>query len=301
MAALLAADRYLSEELLSLRVYALLAGAELRRASQSCRRWLGGLRAAPRVVQERARWRWRWSRASSHALIHGDDACAVRGGGGWHPGAVAIADLRLTADSEAAWRVDSTGAGEAASQEAMEEGYAYIMGRNDAPADRAKERCTLTARRPQVHSGHVSGVQTASRPGGELMRARAWVPEGPLEAWFDDPQASMFYGGRSLRCCFSTGDSSGPRIDYVQADGRLVDACLSRLRHVGDWVEFHLSAGVLSAVDFKGHTFVWSGRLPAGTAWYPTLAWTGSSAVLCLTYPEHFAAAQQPREAPGGT
>lgn len=102
---------------------------------------------------------------------------------------------------------------------------------------------------------------------------------------------SMFYGGRSLRCCLSNGDSTGPRVDYVQEDQIFVDVRMSRLRMPGQWVEFHLQRGTLRARDFAGGAFQWSVSVPDGEVWLPTVAWTGSRASLRLAPPEHFAAA----------
>mmetsp|Transcript_38464 Transcript_38464/g.107160 ORF Transcript_38464/g.107160 Transcript_38464/m.107160 type:complete len:276 (-) Transcript_38464:249-1076(-) len=266
------ADGQFPADLLGLHVYPQLSGAVLRHAALSCQRWLQGLRVAPKIVHERVRWRWRWRDASRSASICSDDPAVVTGGGGWHPGSVVLADLKLTASSEVAWRLvlgvscsrgdllmgitqslqaaalhvadqdapsalEEERAAEQDALDALEEGYSYIMGRERAPP-------------------------------------------------------SLFYGGNSCRCCFAVGDGSGPRIDYAQRDGRLVEMTLSKLRRAGDWVEFHLRRGVLSSIDFAGKTFQWSSHVPVGTVWYPTVAWTGSNAVLHLAFPEHFAAEQ---------
>jgi hypothetical protein len=87
---------------------------------------------------------------------------------------------------------------------------------------------------------------------------------------------SIFFGGRSLRCCYTdpAGKGEGPKIDHG-ADGQS-PGCLSKLRHVGDWVEFSLRDGVLRAVDHKRRQFCWENRVSAGERWVPTVAWTGA-------------------------
>lgn len=101
---------------------------------------------------------------------------------------------------------------------------------------------------------------------------------------------SIFYGGRSRRCCFATptvhrssGGPSGPTIDTGR-DGKS-PATLARLRHVGDWVEFALRDGVLSATDHTGNSHVWGVRVQDGEIWVPTVAWTGSRASVRLAPP----------------
>ena len=94
---------------------------------------------------------------------------------------------------------------------------------------------------------------------------------------------------------------------------------LAKLRHVGDWVEFSLLDGELSATDHTGHAHTWGMRdihtgmrdihaymhayrhacihayrhahtwgmrVDEGEVWVPTLAWTGSKASVRLAPPE---------------
>jgi hypothetical protein len=101
---------------------------------------------------------------------------------------------------------------------------------------------------------------------------------------------SIFYGGRSRRCCFATptahrasGGPSGPTIDTGR-DGKS-PATLAKLRKVGDWVEFALRDGVLSATDHTGHSHAWGARVEDGEIWVPTVAWTGSRTSVRLAPP----------------
>mmetsp|Transcript_106144 Transcript_106144/g.236889 ORF Transcript_106144/g.236889 Transcript_106144/m.236889 type:complete len:261 (-) Transcript_106144:16-798(-) len=93
--------------------------------------------------------------------------------------------------------------------------------------------------------------------------------------------ASIFYGGRSLRCCFSNGFGEGPRIDYGPSSGVQVEGRLSRLSNVGDWVRFDvLKGGQVEAHDMAGRSMRWGFRIQEGDLWQPTVAWTGSNAVI---------------------
>ena len=97
---------------------------------------------------------------------------------------------------------------------------------------------------------------------------------------------SIFYGGRSRRCCFATptAHSSGPSID-TGPDGNS-PGMLAKLRHVGDWVEFSLVGGQLRATDHAGKTHVWGMQVEEGEIWVPTVAWTGSRASIRLAPPQ---------------
>ena len=58
-----------------------------------------------------------------------------------------------------------------------------------------------------------------------------------------------------------------------------------RLQHVGDWVEFWLEDGEVSATDHAGGEFVWNARVDDDQTWVPTVAWTGKS--LCSNARTH--------------
>ena len=137
-------------------------------------------------------------------------------------------------------------------EELLEMGYHYIMGRR-IDAD-----------------GEIQTSPSGSQPGGE----------GGLAP------CSIFYGGRSRRCCFAmpTANSSGPSIDMGH-DGSSPGS-LAKLRNQGDWVEFWLVGGTLRATDHAGRTHVWGSlRVRDGEIWVPTLAWTGSRARIRLAPP----------------
>ena len=109
----------------------------------------------------------------------------------------------------------------------------------------------------------LRSIASQTRPSSATLRMR-----------HGDAPPSIFYGGGSCRCVYSLGDGTGPKID----DGR--DASgpgrLSKMRRVGNWVEFSLRGGVLRGRDFRGRTFVWQRELPPGEVWWPTVAWAGT-------------------------
>ena len=225
----------LNDWILAQMVYPLLDATSLRVCRTGCRAWAAATRLAPPQVVVAQRWRGCWSAVGAGATVDAHDRSLALGSGGWHPGGAAVAQLKLTAERDVAWRFllegpsagpqlgdillgisRDCGGGRAAK---MGLGCNFIMGRSDAPP-------------------------------------------------------SIFYGGGSCRCVYSLGDGTGPKID----DGR--DASgpgrLSKMRRVGNWVEFSLRGGVLRGRDFRGRTFVWQRELPPGEVWWPTVAWAGT-------------------------
>lgn len=244
----------LSDEVLSRHILPLLPGVSLRDAAGSCRLWLRSLHATDAEVQRRARWVWTWQVVGGGARRHLHDPAVAIGGGDWHPGGVAVASLALTADVDVAWRIvlDLPGTGD------------LLLGVTRAPPSRD------LAQLKSVQDDAVSA-------GCDYMMGRGSAPP------------SMFYGGRSPGCCvapgmFCSGDGTGPRLDFRPRD------CvrLTKLRRPGDWVEFQMQRGGLSARDFSGRSFQWSVRVRHGEVWLPTVAWTGSTAHLRLAPPEYF-------------
>jgi len=94
----------------------------------------------------------------------------------------------------------------------------------------------------------------------------------------DSGPPSMFYGGCNLCCCYSLGDGQGPRTDYGTSSGPDVGGRLAKLRDAGDWVEFRVQDGTVSAQDYAGGAFQWNARLGTDERWQPAVAWTGSKA-----------------------
>lgn len=173
---------------------------------------------------------------------HGDtkDVAVAVGGGGWHPGGVAVAELPLSTDFEISFR--------------------FVLEANSGGGDllfgltRREEACS------------EEQLQKALAIGYGFIMGRELAP------------ASIFYGGGSLRCAFATGDQKGPRIDYGPAGGIQVEGRLSRIRKPGEWVDFRVSNGIVQAQDYKGNVFKWGASLQPGEVWQPTVAWTGSKA-----------------------
>mmetsp|Transcript_36885 Transcript_36885/g.50430 ORF Transcript_36885/g.50430 Transcript_36885/m.50430 type:complete len:261 (+) Transcript_36885:62-844(+) len=216
-----------------------LHASALRSFALSCRKLLQSLRALP-AQRRRAQNLVRWNVFGGGASGDAADEAVAKGGGGWHPGGVALAEVQLTDASQRCVRFelevdDARGdlllglsrccSGLPADQlrESVDQGYSYIMGRDSGPP-------------------------------------------------------SIFYGGYSLRCCYSLGDGQGPRIDYGTSSGPQVGARLAKLRHAGDWVEFRVQDGIVSARDYAGGTFQWNAHLGTDERWQPAVAWTGSKA-----------------------
>jgi len=194
-------------------------------------------------VRRRARSFIRWRGIGAGAHVDEQDPSVAVGGGGWHPGGVAVADLQITKESRTTFRFvveqKSNRGGDlllgitrcdewlsrSQEQEALDTGYGYIMGR-------------------------------------ELARA------------------SIFYGGGSMRCCCSRGDGAGPQIDHGPAARIQRDARMARLSRAENWVDFELAEGVVTARDFLDSTFEWSATIGPDEVWQPTVAWTGSNAAL---------------------
>lgn len=217
-----------------------LYAADLRSASICCRQSLQALLAAPEIVRWQARNLVCWHSFGGGARADDGDPAVVVGGGGWHPGGVATAALHLSSVSRAAFRFEV---------ERVSRIGDLLLG--------------LTRIRSRLSDNQL---QEALDMGYHFIMGRELAP------------ASIFYGGRSLRCCFSHGDGKGPALDYGLPSGPQTDFRMSRLCKKGDWVEFHLTDGVVRATDFSGRTFQWFSRMGADEIWQPTVAWTGSTA-----------------------
>ena len=251
-------------------IYTLLPAHSLRAAAASNTAWCHALRRAPQAVRSRAGWLHCWTSAGAGASIQHTDSAVCSGDGSWSPGGVALAStLPLSRTQDSGFRLvvedaapgdllmgitlhqpEAAGAaagGDDGRMSLLEMGYHYIMGRR---------------------LGADGSVQISPGVGGVVA------------------PRSIFYGGRSRRCVFAapTINSSGPTVD-TGPDGRSPGK-LAKLRHVGDWVEFWLVDGQLSATDHAGHTHAWGVQVEVGEVWVPTLAWTGSRASIRLAPPE---------------
>jgi len=200
------------------------------------------MKSALENTSDDVKWRLqnivRWCHSGGEAQICKRDASVAFSCGGWYPGGVALADLRITSDCNLSFRFEVTFPGTPARdvmigltqctdgtswdkcQAAMDTGYEYIMGRGPAPA-------------------------------------------------------SIFIGGGSVaQCCFSSGDSSGPRVDSLSEGAGL--ECTG-MYCIGQWIHFCCTAGVITATDDSGNFFQWSTKIKEGEIWQPAFAWSGSS------------------------
>ena len=238
-------------------------------------------------IRRRACWRHEWTSVGAGAVIQRADSAVCAGDGSWHPGGVALASalqlsraqdysgFRLIIDTASGRDLlmgiteqpgvqpttsGDVGEGTAEGTPILKMGYHYIMGRRLG----------------------ADGEVRVDGSGGLGMAPR-----------------SIFYGGRSRRCCFApptmqAGVSiqpSGPSIDMGANSAS--PGKLAKLRNVGDWVEFSLFDGQLRATDYTGQTHVWGARMGHGQIWVPTVAWTGSRASVRLGPPELVTEAHQ--------
>jgi len=242
-------------------VFANLRAADLRSAAAACGALQQELQRAPHDVRWCAQSLVRWSACGGGAHVDERDPAVVIGGGTWHPGGVAVADLRLTNAWRGAWR--------------------FVL-------ERGARRGDLLFGITRVDAGKSSlELEEALATGYGFIMGRKLAP------------ASIFFGGYSMRCCASRGDGQGPVVDYGPVAGPQMDYQMSPLRAAGDWVEFRLDEGTLRARDSGGRGFLWAAKLTAGEVWRPTVAWSGSSAavriVLC---PSEKAVPCQPQPPP---
>jgi len=217
-----------------------LNSAALRYLAQVCHSLCLNLRNAPETIRRQANNMVCWSGFGGGSKAELCDAAVASGGGTWHPGGVAVANLPLRNISSTSFR--------------------FVLERPCASGD-----LLLAITRCSEDSGQVA-LQDALDTGYCFIMGRELAP------------TSIFYGGRSLSCCYSVGNQEGPRIDYGPLPGIQRGGRLKKLRALGDWVEFQLSNGMVQAQDFSGCTFQWGSRLSEGELWKPTVAWTGSRA-----------------------
>jgi hypothetical protein len=228
-------------------VFSLLSAYSLRAAASTNQTWCRALKLAPKPVRRRAAWMHHWTAAGAGAWIHPRDAAVCTGGGTWHPGGIAVASsLQLSSSTNGSFRlvVESAAKGD------------LLMGITQLLAGRA-------------------GTPAPLDMGYHYILGRSGATAGLDEPGVVVAPRSIFYGGRSRRCCFADPGaySTGPQIDPGPS-GRS-PGTLAKLRYVGDWVEFSLQDGTLSAIDHIGQEFVWNARVDDGETWVPTVAWTG--------------------------
>eukprot|EP01052_Picozoa_sp_SAG31_P000072 SAG31_NODE_2_length_46263_cov_45.908043_42_plen_294_part_00 len=237
-------------------IFDLLPPSSLRACAVANKAWRDALQCAPETVRRRAGWLHRWTAAAAGASVCKGYGDVVRGGGSWHPGGVAIsATLHLSAAQNVSFR---------------------IVVEVASPGDLLVGITRLECAAPQtIHSADL----TLLCMGYDYIMGRS--SSGKMAP------PSIFYGGRSLRCCFSDPDygDEGPKIDHSD-DGRSPGR-LAKLRHLGDWVEFNLQGGVLRAVDHKHGHFCWGRRVPMNEVWVPTVAWTGEHILQMPTATAH--------------
>lgn len=287
-------------------IYMLLPAYSLRAAAASNTAWLLALRRAALPIRRRASWLHHWTMAGAGASIQRADAAVCTGDGTWHPGGVALAStLHLSTGQDSGFRLvvedaapgdllmgitllqpdagpsAASGAGGSGGSVAGS-GGAEDGGDGDAGGEGAAGAHAAAA-------GAVGGVAPLEM-GYHFMMGRRFDQDGAIQMSSNAAPGSaggvaprsIFYGGRSRRCCFATPTthSSGPTSDTGR-DGRSPGK-LAKLRHLGDWVEFSVVGGELRATDHTGHSHVWGARVEDGEIWVPTVAWTGSRASIRL-------------------
>lgn len=218
-------------------IYALLPASSLRAAAASNSAWCRALRASNTVTRRRASWLHHWTDASAGASLQRGDTAVCTGDGSWHPGGVALATtLHLCKRKDSGFRLSV----EAAAPGDLLMGITLHMPDTATP---------LAALNPGTSDGGSSPPPPPPTPplemGYHYMMGRRLDADGEIQI---SPPASVgggaegggmaprsiFYGGRSRRCCFSTpsAQSSGPTMD-VGPDGRS-PGILAKLRHPGE-------------------------------------------------------------------
>eukprot|EP00404_Azadinium_spinosum_P005666 CAMPEP_0180439514 /NCGR_PEP_ID=MMETSP1036_2-20121128/12629_1 /TAXON_ID=632150 /ORGANISM="Azadinium spinosum, Strain 3D9" /LENGTH=254 /DNA_ID=CAMNT_0022445659 /DNA_START=55 /DNA_END=815 /DNA_ORIENTATION=+ len=196
------ACRFVPDEVLGHRVFPLLHTTELCACLPTCKRWLLAFRHGPEEVQRIAAWAGRWLCAGgASSLDPSEDPRVAFFDGRGRDGAAVIANLRLTAGTDAAWRV---------TVESAEVKGDLLLGltRRSSSAP------------PEVAAKEEAGNSAALLSMGyRFIMGRESAPP------------SMFCGGRGACCCFTLGDGSGPRIDYVLDQEQAMECYLSKLRH----------------------------------------------------------------------
>lgn len=234
-------DLILSQDVLG-HLLPCLQALELRHVAIGNTRLMMALELHPQDCR-RARSFVRWLCTGGKARIIDWDKCLVTCDGGWHPGGVAVAQLNVTESSETSFRFQL---------EANAKGGDLLFG--------------LTKSCQHLDTEQLSDALDS---GYSFIMGRDLAP------------ASIFYGGRSLRCCFSRGTGQGPVIDYGTSSGTAqVEGRLARLLVAGDWVQFEVANGVVSASDMTGQSFQWGSTIKGRDVWQPTVAWTGSKATI---------------------
>ena len=257
-----------------INIYMLLPACSLRAAAASNKVWYRALQQAPSPLHQRAAWLHHWTFAGAGARIWPVDSDVCAGDGSWTPCGVALATTLLLS-------------------RAQDSGFRLVV-EDAAPGDLLMG---ITLHRPGVgDDGATPRLEELLQMGYHYMLGRRIDADGEIQTsptpsstqpggGGGDAPRSIFYGGRSRRCCFATptASASGPIIDMGH-DGSSPGS-LAKLRHVGDWVEFWLIAGSLRATDHNGKTHVWGMQVQDGEIWVPTLAWTGSRASIRLAPP----------------
>jgi len=235
----------LPAELFGSQICPFLYSAALRYLARVCPAFCLALRHAPEEIRRRGNNLVCWSEFGGGSQVELCDAAVALGGGTWHPGGVAVADLPLRDRSSISFR--------------------FVLERPCASGD-----LLLGITRCFEDSSQIA-LQAALDTGYCFIMGRELAP------------ASIFFGGRSLRCCYSIGNGEGPRIDYGPRPRILRGGRLMKLRALGDWVEFQVLDGMVQAHDNSGYTFQWGARLSEGELWKPTVAWTGSRVAIRIS------------------
>lgn len=209
-------------------------------------------RSALKGSSEEVIWRLqnivRWCRAGGEARICKRDASVAFSSGGWYPGGVAVADLRITSDCNLSFRFEVAFSGTPI-------GDVMLGLTKSSAAASSDEYCAVAER-----DDYFAAMQTSY----EYLMGRGLAP------------ASIFVGGGSVtQCCFSSGNGTEPRVDCLSED--VTFECIEMCR-IGEWMEFQCRAGVITATDSSGNFFRWAMKINKAEIWQPAFAWSGSTA-----------------------
>ena len=198
-------------------IYALLPAYSLRAAAASNTAWFRALKQAPQPVRWRASWLHHWTLSGAGASIQRADPAVCTGDGTWSPGGVALAStLHLSRAQHSGFRlvIEDAAPGD------------LLMGitlhQPDAPASAAGAAAagTAAASACAAAAGDDGGVPPANggpppppllEMGYHFIMGRSMDADGDIQ--MSPPVAgrggglaprSIFYGGRSRRCCFAT-------------------------------------------------------------------------------------------------
>ena len=170
-------------------VLSMLSSYDLRACCVASKAWQRAILRAPEAVRHRASWLHQWTAADAGALIEGDRAVCT-GAGTWHPGGVSVATtLHLSTKRDMAFRLII----EKASSGDILAGITLHTATQPGPTVHSR------AEQPSLESYH----------GTRLLGMGYDYIMGRTGEYGGVAPPSIFYGGRSLRCCYSEPGGEG--------------------------------------------------------------------------------------------